>query len=313
MRPVHYALQTLLFCLPLQATALPPFADIHVHYKWNQEELISAEEVVQILLENNTVLALVIGTPAEQALKLEQLVPQRILPVWSPYQAPGDWSTWAFDKTVLERAHNALASGHWHGIGELHLISGFTPAWDTPVISGLMTLAMEHDVPVLLHTEYSRTQQLEALCRSHTGLKIIWAHAGAILTPGQVGDVMATCPGVWAELSARDPWRYINNPVTGEDGRLLPEWRRLVERYPDRFLVGSDPVWPVERLDSWDEADSGWQQYGRFVEFHRTWLSALPPELEEKLRLTNALRLFGKDMDPDAGTGSGPVNLSTPP
>jgi hypothetical protein len=295
LRPVQLALLALLLSLPLLARALPPFADVHVHYKWNQEELTSAGQAIQILVENNTVLALVIGTPAALALKLQQLSPQRIIPIWSPYQAPGDWSTWAFDKTVLERARSALASGHWYGIGELHLISGFTPAWETPVISGLMKLAIEYDIPVLLHTEYSRTQHLDTLCRSHPGLKIIWAHAGAVLTPGQVGNVMAACPAVWTELSARDPWRYVDNPITGKDGQLLPEWRQLVERYPDRFLVGSDPVWPVERLDSWDEADSGWQQYGRFLDFHRTWLKALPPELEEKLRLTNALRLFGKD------------------
>ncbi len=295
MRPVQLALLALLLSLPLQARALPPFADVHVHYKWNQEELTSAGQAIQVLQENNTVLALVIGTPAEHALKLQQLAPQRIIPVWSPYQAPGDWSTWAFDRTVLERARKALDSGHWHGIGELHLISGFTPAWETPVISGLMKLAIEHDIPVLLHTEYSRTQHLDALCRSHPGLKIIWAHAGAILEPAQVDEVMSACPAVWTELSARDPWRYVDTPITDTDGRLLPEWRQLIERYPDRFLVGSDPVWPVERLDSWDQADSGWQQYDRFLDFHRTWLKALPPELEEKLRLTNALGLFGKD------------------
>ncbi len=295
MRSLVYALPALLLSLSLPARALPPFADTHVHYKWNQEEVTSAAEALRILQDNNTVLALVIGTPAEHVLKLHRLAPQRIIPIWSPYQAPGDWSTWSFDKSVLERARSALASGKWQGIGELHLISGFTPAWETPVISGLMELAIEHAIPVLLHTEYSNTRQLAGLCRAQPGLKIIWAHAGAILTPAQVDEVMAACPAVWAELSARDPWRYVDNPITGKDGQLLPEWRQLLERYPDRFLIGSDPVWPVERLDSWDEADTGWQQYGRFVEFHRNWLKALPPELEEKLRLTNALRLFGRE------------------
>ena len=26
-------------------------------------------------------------------------------------------------------------------------------------------------------------------------------------------------------------------------------------------MLGSDPVWPVDQLDRWDEADSGWQNF----------------------------------------------------
>jgi hypothetical protein len=94
------------------------------------------------------------------------------------------------------------------------------------------------------------------------------------------------------ELSARDPWRFVNNPITDSDGKLLPAWRNLIERYPDRFMVGSDPVWPVEQLDSWDQPDTGWQQYQRFIEFHRRWLAQLPAAMEEKIRLINARTLF---------------------
>jgi hypothetical protein len=97
---------------------------------------------------------------------------------------------------------------------------------------------------------------------------------------------------VWAELSARDPWRFINHPIIDRNHALLPEWRELIEAFPERFMVGSDPVWPVEKLDSWDEPDTGWQQYGRFINFHREWIDQLPPGLARKLRLDNALNFF---------------------
>jgi predicted TIM-barrel fold metal-dependent hydrolase len=145
----------------------------------------------------------------------------------------------------------------------------------------------------MLHTEFSRNTYLLELCLAHPRLKVLWAHAGAILPPAAVEEVMRACPNVHTELSARDPWRYINNPITGEDGSLLPAWRALVERYPDRFLVGSDPVWPVEQMDSWDEPDTGWQEYARFVGFHRQWLGRLPGDVAEKIRLRNACALFG--------------------
>ena len=273
---------------------MPPLADVHTHYKWSQQETTTPAQALAMLRDNNVVLAVVIGTPAETALKISALDPARTLPVWSPYRIGGDWSRWAFDTTVPQRAREALATGHYHGIGELHLIGGFVPGWRSPVISELIAIGIEHDVPLLLHTEFSRNSYLLELCRSHPRLKVLWAHAGALLAPAAVGEVMQACPNVWTELSARDPWRYINNPISGDDGALLPEWRALVERYPERFLVGSDPVWPVEQLDSWDEPDTGWQEYARFISFHRKWLGKLPPDIAEKVRLLNAYDLFGK-------------------
>ncbi|MGB5729519.1 MAG: hypothetical protein WBM52_20160 [Thiogranum sp.] len=71
---------------------------------------------------------------------------------------------------------------------------------------------MWHDVPILLHTEFSQPDYLIQLCREHPGTRILWAYAGALLKPDQVGKVMSDCPNVWAELSARDPWRFVNNP-----------------------------------------------------------------------------------------------------
>ena len=83
--------------------------------------------------------------------------------------------------------------------------------------------------------------------------------------------------------------------ITDSGGVLLPEWRSLIEAYPDRFMVGSDPVWPVDKLDGWDEPDTGWEHYRRFVDFHRGWLAHLAPEVAEKLRLQNARAFFAAD------------------
>ena len=290
-RLMHIALLAWLFA-SMPASGAPPLADVHVHYKWSQKEVTAAQQAIGILRDNDIALAVVIGTPAEYALELARLAPQTIVPIWSPYREPADWSRWPHDRKVLERARDALASGDYRGIGELHLIGGFAPDWRTPVISGLLALAQEYQVPLLLHTELSNPDYISGLCGAFPEARILWAHAGAILSAEQVGTVMAACPGVSAELAARDPWRFVNNPITDSDGNLKPEWRALIETYPDRFMVGSDPVWPVEQLDSWDQADTGWQEYRRFIDFHRTWLAQLPPGLAEKIRLGNALRLF---------------------
>jgi len=289
----------LLLLLPLLPTmifanssATAPIADVHIHYKWSQTDATSPEQALAILEQHHVGFAVVIGTPAALALELADLKPENFLAIWSPYRTGGDWSNWAYDPGVLERARSALAGRRYQGIGELHLIGGFAPKPHSEVIRGLFTLAASHDIPILLHTEFSQPDYLIRLCREHPGTRILWAHAGGLLKPDQVEEVLSGCPNVWTELSARDPWRFVNNPIATADGRLLPEWRTLIERYQDRFMIGSDPVWPVDQMDRWDAADTGWQEYARFIEFHRHWLSTINPAIATKIRWENALIFF---------------------
>jgi predicted TIM-barrel fold metal-dependent hydrolase len=282
-----------LLCLS-QSHAAQPVADMHLHYKWSQQELTSPAEAVALLDGQDIVMGVVIGTPAELALELHALAPDRIVPIFSPYREGGDWHRWARDETTLSRARAALASGQYRGIGELHVIGGFAPPLEKAVVlKQLLELAAEFDVPVMIHTEFSQPDFMFSLCRQFPDTRILWAHSGAVLAPAAVDGVLARCGNVWGGLGARDPWRFVNNPITDANGTLLPGWRALLLKYPDRFMVGSDPVWPVEQLDSWDEGDSGWQELGRFWGFHRSWLGQLPPDVARRIGCLNAVRLFG--------------------
>ncbi|MDH5514352.1 MAG: amidohydrolase [Gammaproteobacteria bacterium] len=282
-----------LLIIPVRVSAQLPVADMHLHYKWSQQEVTSPEEALRLLGAAQVAVGVVIGTPAERALALTQRSGGRLVSIWSPYREGGDWSRWATDKSVVQRARAALASGNYSGIGELHLVGGFAPR-STPgdVTSQLMTLAAEYDVPVLLHTEFSRADRMRALCTKHPRTRIVWAHAGAILPAAAVESVLASCDNVVAGLAARDPWRFVNNPITDTQGKLLPAWRALLLRYPDRFMVGSDPVWPVDQLDRWDEADTGWQELERFWIFHRGWLADLPANVAVRIACKNAADTF---------------------
>jgi predicted TIM-barrel fold metal-dependent hydrolase len=276
--------------------AAEPIADIHLHYKWNQAEKTSVQEALAILDRNNVELALVTGTPPEFALKLADADPQRFVVAYGLYQVSGaEKSRWSFDREVLERAREALAGGRYQAIGEVHMIPGFMAKPHTPVIKGLLELALQHDLVFWLHTEFSQPQFLTELCSSYPQVRFLWAHAGSVLNTEQIDQVMAGCPNLWMELAARDPWRHRSEIITGDDGLLKPDWRALVTKYQDRTLTGSDPVWPVEQLDAWDRDDTGWQELGRFLEYHRGWLAGLPPEVAQKIRLDNAKRLFRRE------------------
>lgn len=291
--------QYLLLLLAMFATHLDaqqPVADMHLHYKWSQQDVTSAADAVAVLARENIVMGVVIGTPAELALELARLEPRKIVPIFSPYRIGGDWQRWARDADVVPRTREALASGAYHGIGELHLIGGFSPRLEKAVVlQALMQLAAEYDVPIMLHTEFSRPAMLLELCQRYPDTRILWAHAGSILAPPQVAQVLDTCSNVWAGLAARDPWRFVNNPISDADGRLLPDWRALFLRYPERFMLGSDPVWPVEQMDQWGEPDTGWQELGRFWGFHREWLRQLPEAVARKISCENAVVLFRRE------------------
>lgn len=272
-----------------------PIADIHLHWKWNQKEITSAEQALATLDAQNVRLAIVTGTPPQLALELQALAPERIVAIYGPYRIPGEWSTWYRDKDLIERVRTALASGQYHGIGELHMIGGFVTHWRKPLIAELFRLAAEFDVPVLLHTEFSRADYTLGLCQAYPETRFLWAHAGAMLAPAEVRRVLDGCDNLHAELSARDPWRHVANPIVDQEGTLLPAWRELILDFSDRLMVGSDPVWPVEQLNPWDESDSGWQELPRFLGFHRSWLSQLPDDVDEAIRWRNAFRFFKRE------------------
>ena len=136
------------------------------------------------------------------------LAPELVVPIYGPYRLPDEWSRWHRDPTLLERTRAALKSGEYQGIGEIHMIGGFISDWKNPFISGLFKLAAEFDVPVLVHTEFSRANYLIGFCQAHRQTRFLWAHAGSLLPPAEVARALGACPNVSAELSARDPWRH---------------------------------------------------------------------------------------------------------
>ncbi|MEJ2180339.1 MAG: amidohydrolase family protein [Gammaproteobacteria bacterium] len=271
-------------------SAPKPFADIHLHYNWDQEEIIDPATVVNRLKKENIVLGVVSSVPSDYALKLREAGGDWIIPIFSPYITPPHRQSWYLDNAVVSQAREGLENKKYFGIGELHLWSGLPPRQDNEILLALFDLAQQYDVPFLLHTESSDANYIIPICQKHNKVRILWAHAGGILKPNDVENAMQQCPNLWIELSARDPWRY--NTLVDDKGMLPVEWRTLIIKYPDRFMTGSDPVWGVTKTQRWDEPDEGWDHLHELIEFHRRWMTELPADVEKKVRLTNALEFF---------------------
>jgi len=273
----------------------PPFADVHLHYNWDHAETITAAEAARMLHERNVVFGVVSSVPSDYARQLVDAGQGQIIALWSPYYRPGNRHDWFFDEEVVKQARIALASGAYAGLGEMHLTAGLGPRRDNPVVQGLLQLAREYRVAVLIHTDASSHRYFLPLCRQYPELRFLWAHAGGILGPDELAPLLEACPNVWLDFAARAPWHY--GGFADGDGHLEPAWRAFLLRYQDRIVTGTDPVWNAQQVYKWDEADQGWRYYDRMFEYQHRWLMKLPPAVAEKIRLTNALRLFGRSRD----------------
>lgn len=268
-----------------------PFADVHLHYNWDQAEVIEPKTAIERLKRENIVLGVVSSVPSDFALSLRKAAGgDWIVPLFSPYITPQHRQSWYLDNTVVEQARAGLHSGQFRGIGELHLWSGLPPRRDNKILLALFDLARQYDVPFLLHTETSRSDYIVPICQRHNKVRILWAHAGGILKAADVESALHACPNLSVELSARDPWRY--DSLVTADGKLPAPWLTLISKYPDRFMTGSDPVWNVTRTQRWDEADQGWDHLQQLIRFHRDWLVQLPRDVEQRVRLDNAVKFF---------------------
>jgi len=92
---------------------------------------------------------------------------------------------------------------------------------------------------------------------------------------GAGGDQVVAYPLLMGELSYRPG-------LTCDGGTLCPEWRALILKYPERFLVGSD-TWVNQRWSSYDDLMQG----------YRTWLGGLPADVARAIAWGNGAALFG--------------------
>jgi predicted TIM-barrel fold metal-dependent hydrolase len=268
------------------------YADVHVHYNWDQKEIISAETIVEKLKKANTEFVVVTSTPSELALELKRAGGDLIVPIFSPYTHEMGRQDWYLDDRTLNLAERGLRNGQYQGIGEVHFMVGFRPRTSNAIFLKLLQLARRHAVPVLIHIDAGNENIFLDICLKNPESKLIFAHAGGNLAARHIRQVVERCDNAMIEFSARDPWRY--GGLTGDDNRLLHDWRELIIEYPDRFMIGTDPVWKVTRTQTWDQSDEGWDYFEQLLAYHRRWVRELPQAVQRKIYLDNARRLFNR-------------------
>jgi predicted TIM-barrel fold metal-dependent hydrolase len=188
------------------------------------------------------------------------------------------------------------------GIGELMsrhddltaLTYGEPPHLDHPAFLDIFDYAAEQGLPVLVHHNItgSNTEkilyrgELETALAHNRNAKIIWAHIGIsrrVEVPGLstiADELLKAHPNLWIDISwiVYDYYFLDEFPDRYADGVSMDDWVALMEKWPDRFMVGTDKV-------------GHWRTYPDEVTKYYSLLDRLKPETAKKICHDNILSL----------------------
>ena len=265
-----------------------PLFDAHLHYNyeaWNGQVGPHPLSDVLARMQRNGVRAIVSnsrpndGTKALASSPLTRQAGVTVVPFVRLYRNRADYDNWFRDETIYTMVQAELArgtdAGPFKGIGEFHLYDSANA--NGPVAKKLMTLAEEKGLVVLAHVDDVAIDLLMANTPSRgQKARLIWAHTGIGGAPAaRVDALFARYPLLMGELSYRPG-------LTCEGGKLCPEWRALLLKYPTRFMIGSD-TWVNQR----------WLYYDDLMKGYRAWLGDLPADVARRIGWDNGASLFG--------------------
>lgn len=245
--------------------------DAHLHYNWEPKPYLPLQDVLALFRKHGVTGILAtsrpnLGTHALVAAKAEGLW---VVPFIRPYRIRADIGSWFNDPAIYDLVIEEHKRGGYRGVGEFHL-TGRAAASDW--VRKVVDFAVANNLYLHAHAD---EEAVEILIGHNPKSRIIWAHTGFSLAPERVAALLDKHAALWGELSYR-------GGIADDNGTLTPAWRALFERYPDRFLLGSD-TWVNER----------WANYGAIIAGYRRWLAQLPPEIAAKIANGNAKALFG--------------------
>jgi Amidohydrolase len=194
--------------------------------------------------------------------------------------------------------------GVFSGIGEFTIhkefvsakIAGKTASLLDPALDRILDFAAEAGLVVILHCDadmpYPKPGQdpydvihMRDLLKRHPDANVIWAHAGLGRVVRPVKDQIGLMErglanpalrGFYVDISWDEAAKYI--VATPETTAATAD---LINKYPDRWLFGTDEVGPTDQ-----------QKYLKTYDLYAPLLAKLTPEARQKLLKGNYERLF---------------------
>lgn len=249
-----------------------PLFDAHIHYKEPAWGPYPVKSVIELMDRNGVAMGLVSSTPDDGTIMLWEYAPNRIVPELRPYHGSTGSGNWTKAPGMEEYLEERLAKYPHEGLGEFH-IHNLDPT-DRPLLQKVTQMAKTRSIPIHVH---SGADPVHLLYELEPSLTIIWAHAGMSEPAEVVETMLETYPTLYADTSFRE------HHILAASDQLDPHWRRILTRFADRLMVGTD---------TWVNAQ--WDNYSDLIALNRQWLSLLPRETAEQIAYKTAEKLFNR-------------------
>jgi predicted TIM-barrel fold metal-dependent hydrolase len=194
--------------------------------------------------------------------------------------------------------------GVFTGIGEFSIhkefvsakIAGEVPSLDDPALDRILDFCAESGLLVLIHNDLDTPfpkpgkppaylEQMRNLIKRHPKTKIIWAHTGMGRIVGPVERHAATLEDMLKDPAFSNLYFDISWTEVAKYLVASPESTKiaanLLNRYPERFLFGTDEVAPQDQ-----------EQYLKIYSLYDPLWKMLTPHASELVRKGNYERLF---------------------
>ena len=181
------------------------------------------------------------------------------------------------------KAAEALDTLKAKALGEVHGRQVSRKIERNPATFGkLFELAAARGVPVVMHYELTdaAAKSLEAALAAHRKTAVVLAHAGEG-PPARIDGLLARHPNLYVDLSGMHFQRKPS--LATETGPLDPAWKAVIEKHPDRFLIGID-VWAARLFEP--------AALDKLMAWTRRILGELKPEVADRVAAKNAAALY---------------------
>jgi hypothetical protein len=289
----------------IQQTGTIPIIDVEYHW--------AAEMDIGKIIDNmdrNGVALTWLGPGeiqgSEESLRLNELYPDKFVPT----TVHGDGPLWhGSDTNFLDKLDGEVRSGNYFAMGEFearHYASGSQTSerdvhmpLDSKAFEIVFQASSDTGVPFLIHheAEDAMLPELESMLTKYPKAKVVWCHFGRdsnpvtwskFTTPDAPREFLNKYPNLYFDILQSPPGSKYKGYVEGimydttqSLPTLKPEWKKVIEDFPDRFVLGSDIN--RERFGLYDD---------NMNRFRQIILSGMPKDIAEKIAYKNAWKLM---------------------